>query len=438
MAPGHSSHAASQGFSAPVQLSQHGYANSPMVAIDGTGTALAVWADEGAYYSVHAPGTAWTAPQAVFIQGGSGLTLQTDASGAATIASYEAGYGIYTIDRKPGSAWSAPATVVSGPDIVAPNRTGAPGMIFASNAAGGQVIVWQQDNAGVAIKAVRRQPGGAWGLPETVALPPAGLNIALADATIGPQGDVLVAWETFTVSCGIHSCGEGNFTVHGAREPSGSVTWSDSGPLTPGIQTNGYVVRALLDAAGQGALLLQAGQFPSSLQMVRQHAAGARWTAPVAIFTDMSGGYPTLAGAAVSGKTRASFASIDYGSPLRILTADGVLATGIWSAPADLSASDGAGPNELLSFGASGTGGLAVTWVDADDTVRVALRKSGYGAMPAAKNVAATDGCQMTVIIAPCRSPGVTAINAAGEAATLFLEANTTATNFTLYASTTN
>ncbi len=431
--------AAAQSFSTPVQLSQHGYASSPMVAIDAKGNALAVWADEGASYSVHAPGTAWTAPQSVFIQGGNGLTMQSTAAGAATIASYQTGYGIYTIDRPPGGAWSAPLTAVSGPDIVALSRiTGAPGIIFTANAAGAQAIVWQQDNAGTVIKAVFRPPGGTWGTPQTVVVPPTGLHIALADATIGPQGDVLVAWETFTESCGVHSCGLGNFIVHGSREPAGASTWGDSGPLTPGIATNAYVVRALLDSAGQGALLLQAGQFPSALQIVHQRAAGTKWTAPAAIFTDTAGGYPTLAGAAVEGKTRASFASIDYGSPLRILTADGSLGAGIWSAATDLSAADISSPNELLSFAANGIGGVALVWVDADDTVRGAVRKKGFGAIPPSVNVASTDNCQMTVLIAPCRAPGVTAINASGAAVTLFLEANTTATNFTLYAATTN
>jgi hypothetical protein len=437
--PGLMSGALAQSFTAPVQLSQHGYAGSPMVAIDDTGTALAVWADEGAFFSVHAPGMAWTAPQSVYIEGGSGLTLQATPGGFATIASYETGYGIYTIDRPAGGAWTAPVTAVSGPDIVTPNRTGAPGMIFAANPTGAQVIVWEQDNGGsFAIMAVHRPAGGGWGSPETVVLPPTGLYIALADATIGPQGDALVAWETYSVSCGVHSCGEGNFTVHASREPAGSGIWTDSGPVTPGIATNGWVVRALIDPAGQSGLLLQAGQFPSALQVVHQRSAGAKWSAVEAAFTDVSGGYPTLWGASTGGKSHASFASVDYGSPLRILTGDGSLATGKWAAPSDLSASDSTGPNELLSFGANEAGGLAVTWVDADDTVRAAVRKRGFGAVPAATTVAVSDGCQMTVLIAPCRAPGVTAINGAGAAVTLFREGNLTATNFTLYAATTN
>lgn len=437
--PGLTSGALAQSFSTPVQLSQHGYAGSPMVAIDDTGTALAVWADEGAFYSVHAPGMAWTAPQSLYIEGGSGLTLQATPAGLATIASYQTGYGIYTIDRPAGGAWTAPVTAVSGPDIVTPNRTGAPGMIFAANAAGAQVIVWEQDNAGAfAIMAVHRPAGGSWGSPETVMVPPTGLSIALADATIGPRGDVLVAWETYTVSCGVHSCGEGNFIVHAIREPAGSGIWTDSGPITPGIETNGWIVRALIDPAGQSALLLQAGQFPSALQVVRQRVAGTKWTAPAAAFTDTSGGYPTLWGASAGGKTRASFASVDYGSPLRILTADGSIGTGKWAAPTDLSVSDASGPNELLSFGANDRGGLAVTWVDADDTMRAAVRKRGFGAVPPSQTFAVSDGCQMTVLIAPCRSPGVTAINGAGAAVTLFREGNLTATNFTLYAATTN
>ncbi len=107
-----------QHFAAPVQLSQYGYANSAMAGMDQAGNALAVWADEGSWYSTHAPGQAWSAPQSVYIGGGLGLTMQMTAAGFATIASYSVGNGIYTIDRPPGGSWTAPATVVSGPDVV--------------------------------------------------------------------------------------------------------------------------------------------------------------------------------------------------------------------------------------------------------------------------------------------------------------------------------
>lgn len=427
-----------QSFSPPVQLSQHGYANSPMLGIDDSGTALAVWADEGSSYSVHAPGTAWSAPQSVYIAGGSGLAMQMTPAGYATIASYQTGYGIYTIDRPPGGTWTAPVTVVSGPDVVVPSRTGAPGMIFAGNAAGAQAIVWQQDNAGSQVMAVRRPAGGAWGAPELVAVPPTGLNIALAAATIGAQGDVLVAWETSQTICGVRSCNESDFIVHAAREPAGTDGWADSGPLTPGIGPDGYVVRALIDAVGHGALLLQAGQFPSQVQVSRQRAAGGRWSALAAAFTDTSGGYPTLWGAATGGRVQASFASVDYGAPLRILLGDGNIGSGVWAAPTVLSASDASPPNEALAFGANAADGVVVSWVDSDDTVRAALRRTGTAAFAPTLTVAPGDSCLMTVLVAPCRSPGAVAINAAGQAATLFLLSNGTETTSTLFGSTTN
>jgi hypothetical protein len=427
-----------QGFKAPTQLSQHGYANAPMVGIDAGGTALAVWADEGAWYSVHAPGKAWTSPQAVYIEGGSGLAMQMTPAGAATIASYQSGTGIYTIDRPPGGAWTAPVTVVSGPDLVAPSRTGAAAMIFVGNASGDQAIVWQQLSGSVQIMAVRRPAGGAWGAPELVAATPAGLDIALADATIGPQGDVLVAWETFVVSCGIHSCGEGNFMVHATRAAAGASAWLDSGPLTPGIETNGYVVRALVDAEGHGGLVMQAGMFPSSLLAARQKAAGATWSPVVTAFADTAGGYPTVAGAAPGLHGQASFVSIDYGAPLRILAADGNLVTDAWRAPTDLSAADATIPGETLAFAANAADGLAVSWVDSDDTVRAALRRKGSVAFAPTQTVVQADRCQMTVVIAPCKAPAAVAINALGQVVTLFMQLDQTATLHTLFATTTN
>jgi hypothetical protein len=312
-------------------------------------------------------------------------------------------------------------------------------MIFAANPAGTQVIVWQQDNSGLSqIMAVHRPAGGAWGAAEVVAVAPANEGLALASAAIGPQGDVLVAWETFEVTCSVRNCAEGNFIVHASREQEGVAGWVDSGPLTPGIGPDGYVVRALVDAAGQAGLVMQAGQFPSSLLAARQKSGGAAWGALTTAYSDVSGGYPTLAGAAATGPGgRGSYAAIDYGSPLKILFGDGALAKGTWAAPVDLSASDTSTPGETLASAANAVDGAIVTWVDADDTVRAALRKSGKAAF-VATTIVPGDSCLLSVVITACKAPGAVALNAAGQAVSLFLITNSTATQHTLFATTTN
>jgi len=431
--------ALAQTFSAPVQLSQNGHLGINAVAIDQGGTALAVWADAGAYYSVHAPGQAWTAPQSMLVPGGFGPFLQMTPAGFATVVSYNSGYGIYATDRPAGGAWTTSVTVVNAPDLVTPSRTGAPAVIFAGNDLGDQVIVWEQFSAGLQIMAVRRPAGGGWGAPETVAVPPAGnLNIALADATIGPQGDVLVAWETFETVCQNRYCAEIDFIVHASREQAGAATWRDSGPLTPGITPDGYVTSALIDAQGHGGLVMQAGMFATSLQATRQGANGGAWGKLVTAFSAPTSGGAAIWGGAAGRHARASVALNVYGSPLQIEVVDGNLATDIWAPPAVLSASDASGPDIGLAFGANAADGVVVTWVDLDDTVRAALRTNGAHAFSPTQTVLAGNSCLMLYFIAPCTAPGVAAINQAGQAVTLFSQTDSTGTVHTLFAVTTN
>lgn len=430
--------AAMASFAAPVALTADGHAGTAAIGIDAAGRALAVWADAGSFYATHTPGQAWTAPQPLYVQGGFGPFLHMTPGGAATVVSYSTnGYGIYFIDRPAGGAWSQSATITSVPDLATPYGTGARAVIFAGNDRGDQVVVWQHLGP-TPIMASRRPAGGAWGPPEPVVSQPTGLGLSLADAAIGPSGDVLVAWETFTTTCSVRHCYSGNFIVYASREGAKAHGWSASATPTPPIGNYAYIVRAAIDGAGRGGLILQAGFLPQTLQVTRQTIAGGAWSPLVTAFDGGTGHSALLVGAGAGTQSRTtSFALLDYGTPFQVDTVDGSLLTNSWKPAAVLSASDTSAPSPSLAFALNQAGGSAAAWVDADDTIRAALRTTS-GTAYAPVTVWAGDRCQVTVVIEPCRAPAAIAINRSGATAAIIAQIDATATARILYATTNN
>ena len=419
--------ARAQTFSAPVQINPSTTlddAQGPQVAMDGVGNAYAFWDCDNGYgcFSMHAPGTAWTAPQAVKLGAQLGdVQMHVSANGFVSVANDGGFFGIIVVERLPDGTWTQPkkvASLTASAELVPIGPQNPPYMIYAGNPTGAQVIFYQTSTP--SIMAVRRQGSGAWSAPETVVTPPSGKHaFRVAGGAIGANGDMLFAWEESNYSCTPTPCGYNNFTVHATRELASTPGWVDS-PIPAINRPDRWVVAPLVDAAGRGGLLMQAGAAATALQATRQQLSNGVWGRLLPAYTDPSGGTLALWGASIGQKEQATYAAVNVNTTNSILVGDGNIVSQSWGAPVDLSAADASPPTAALAYGGNINSGAAVLWTDLDDTVRATLRTSGASAFLPAQTVIASDSC--TSGGNPCRVPLSAAIDPAGDAVVLYLQ----------------
>jgi len=255
------SKAAGGAWSAPVNLTAAGLsAASPQVAIDASGTALALWErSDGVGYVTQAAskpaGGTWGAPKSISAAGkvASGARLALDPGGNATAVweSYDGGtstiqaaskpaggnwgapvnlseagknalnprvavdasgnavtiwvglnnsvYSIQTASKPAGGAWGQPA------NLSAPGQT-PPALQLAVAPGGAAVAVWTQQNGPAsAIQAANKPAGGAWGAPAN--LTTAGLNASSPQVAIAPSGDAVAVWTRLSATGVIQAAG---------------------------------------------------------------------------------------------------------------------------------------------------------------------------------------------------------------------------------------
>jgi PKD domain len=220
---------------------------APEVVLDSSGRAVAVWAStSGSGWRVHAAygGAEGAWSQAIALSGpdatGS-LTPQVGLEGSGDVtAVWSRSIGTRTVIQSAtrdsaGGAWSPPRQISpNGPDAVAPS--------IAVNNRGDAVAVWtSSDPSGLSVVADVRKPGKDWG-PSAV----------LAGAVSGPlapqialdaRGDALAVWS--------HSPG-GHSRVQAAGRLAGSTSWSQPRDLSmPGADA--LTPQVTLDTDGDGA-----------------------------------------------------------------------------------------------------------------------------------------------------------------------------------------
>jgi hypothetical protein len=221
---------------------------APDVVLDSSGRAVAVWAStSGARSRVHAAyggaGGAWSKAIALSGPDPSGRVapqLALEGSGNVT-AVWSRLIGTSTImesstrDAARGT-WSPPRQISpAGSDALAP--------VIAVNKRGDGVIVWtSSDQSGLAVVAIIRKPGQDWGLP-TVLVGPVSGPLA-PQVALDARGDAVAVWS--------HSAG-GNSLVQAAGRMAGSSSWSQPNTLSKS-GSDALTPQVALDTAGDGAV----------------------------------------------------------------------------------------------------------------------------------------------------------------------------------------
>jgi Divergent InlB B-repeat domain len=308
---------------APEEISiPGGSASWSQVGIDAAGDATALWTrSDGLHLIAQAAerpvAGAWSAP--VDLSGASGNaespTVAVDPAGDAVAAWKQRLAGseaIETAYKPAGGAWGAPEAVEFGSAVV---ETPA----VAIDEAGHAVLVWRQGVGGNhVIFATSRPAGGSWASP--LAISSSALDAAAPDVAMSPDGTAVAAWqsssgatsvvETNTLPLGGSWTGEeaisapatvtepphvvadatGNFSAIWSRSGTGLVAEVAARPAAGGWQAPEQVSTPALEAHAPQLAVDSAGdavaawyRFDGSVGSVEgtNRVAGGPWAAPV-------------------------------------------------------------------------------------------------------------------------------------------------------------
>ena len=259
-------------FSAAVAIST-GTGNTQGTAeVDAAGNSLVLWENGSGRISnaIHPLQGPWSAPS--LLAGSFPLFLQvktTTAGSATAVWEDGSGSGIFYSDRSSNGKWSSPTLVVPGVYNTVARIT------FVIDSQGDAAILWTSGfltgtthNFPTQINAIRRSAGSTWGPQEVVAH---NQWLALDDAVLADNGDLMVAWHAYGLTCGRRTCTETNIVLHASREMKGALTWHDSGSLGAALA---YGIKVAADSLGRAAVVYQmtAGGVTKTVSIVEQGA----------------------------------------------------------------------------------------------------------------------------------------------------------------------
>jgi hypothetical protein len=320
--------------------------------------------------------------------------------------------GVWTATRSPRGAWSASQLLLPG--VSSP--------MFAMNSKGDAALMWSTGSvraASTTVMVMRRPAGGAWGQQESVA---SGAFVGSNSIAISKNGDIMVAWETFSATCTIEKCTLFNFVLHASRETTLGTSWLDSGPLTTADATT-HAALTTLDPTGRAGIIYK---MPGALNSMAQQAAFAPWSAATTVYTSS---ILMTAGLSSDSSGNATLALLDLQTATgKVVAVDGSLITNVWKQAVTLSGNDPS-PNQVIYSG-SDTGAGAIVWAAGNpnytnNRIRAAVRPS-KGAWTAPM-IISPGGMQLA-------APEAVAVNANGSVAIIFSAFNGTFSNHTEYA----
>lgn len=186
------------GWSAPFNLEQDAaYADSPQVAMDAEGNAIAVWIQAhvsapSLWASRFTPAGGWETPELLENMDGSAAIeprIAMNAAGHAVVAWYqnEATQNIYANRYVPGTGWTGAQSIDAHPQPAFVPRV-------AITPAGLAVVAWTQRNAAFQrdLAASTAPAGGAWSTP--VLVEQGSGDVDDVDLAAGAGGSVVAAW----------------------------------------------------------------------------------------------------------------------------------------------------------------------------------------------------------------------------------------------------
>ena len=417
---------AGKSFTTGTPISTGGEGWESTVAIDGAGNSIAVWDQrttsgiviDKIWTKSHSLSGPWS-PKTV-LSGALQTTyvfpdvLSSASNGATTIWSDAA--GLWTADRTTSGVWGASQLLLPG--VTTP--------MFVMNSKGDAAILWGSGGGRTGAKqlnALRRSAGEPWGTQEIVTT---GTQLTYDHAAISDNGDLLLAWETFTGSCP-RKCYFSNFVLHVSREQKAVSGWQDSGPLTA-ADAAGHNAFMAVDPAGHAGAVYFTNN--TTLASITQSDAGAGWTSPTTVYS--STGSLLVAGFSTDLNGSGTLALQDFGaSTSPIMAVNGSVLTNTWAPPVTVSGNDQS-PNQLIYAGGSG-GAAVLVWAAgnpnySNNMIRAAYRPSTSGAWTQPTTISPA-GVSMA-------GPESVAVNASGNAVVIFSAFNASMSVHTEYAST--
>ena len=392
-------------WSTPVVLANNAYSGS--IALDSAGNMVAVWnLDTPSVNEIEAStaafGHPWSAPVNVsgaLATGAGNPSVHSSASGNAT-AVYTNSGSLFA-DHPHGGNWGTPG------------NTNGVNQFFVGNDNGDQGLAWGTGGArptSSTVVAVHRPAGSSWSAAATIAAAP---HLAFDGATMGPDGTMAVAWESFDSTCGERTCKTSNWRLHVSTLAHGSQSWVDSGVLLGPDATQHFSQLAADGVADLGVIALSGANIVS---LVRH---GSAWTAPAVVASTSAVSFYTG-----TGRDNRVFASdfnghatlVSWGPGLFSLVAvDGNLTTNTWGKVTTISGSDQNPGYFDYAMSESGTA-IVFWWISAGTggtTTWRAATRSGPGV---AWNAPATVGTSFDA----GGNPESVAVNSAGQAAVVF------------------
>lgn len=338
------------GWSAPYTIEQNAaLADSPKVAMDAEGNAIAVWIQPhvGApslWASRFTPAGGWEAPELVELMDGSAAVLPRiamNAAGHAVVAWYqqEAVANIYVNRYVPGSGWQGVQSIETNPlpgyqpyVAVTPDATA--------------VVAWRQRNAMNLsdLAAASAALGGAWSTP--VLLEAAAGTVETVDLAASPDGSVVAAW---TQADGQFQCWASVFRPGTGWAPGERL---DAGPLP--------CLHARVAADGLGGVHFTWEQEVGGRAAIwTRYARGGSWSAAESLTSGTEALYPVIAADAVGNALLVWMQ--DHGNGNYPAYASRRVAGGTWSTPRrlDPGTDTSVSAPPVLAMDASG-GGIAV------------------------------------------------------------------------------
>lgn len=346
------------------------------VAIDDSGNAYAVWAEEGTSltyvirYAVRPLGGEWSVPENLSspFQGGIPQIALAAAAGAVAVWTIDDGDDmvVQAAVRPAGGEWSEPENLSDVSADAGPPDEEAESPDVGINAAGEAVAVWQHfDGSNDIVQAAAHPAGGEWSEPDD--LSETGQNAHEPQVAIDPDGDAVATWNRW---------GGSALIVQAAVRSGGD--WSEPEDLSEARLT-GEAAPVAIDAAGNAvAVWLHPDDGHHINRGILQAAvrpAGGEWSEPEdlsAAGEDQAANNPALAMNGAVGAV-AVWRQND-GGEYRVL-ASVRPPGGEWSEPEDLSAAGEDADLPDLSLDAAGNG-IAVFGRNGDDGPLV--QASGY------------------------------------------------------------
>jgi len=251
---------------------------SPLVAVDGSGNAVALWNQKNGgtgFYQLwsnrYAVGTGWGARSQVetpHVGNGSQFDLGLDTAGdALAIWTMNAGAGLLAYSSRwvPGSAWTAPVAVESA-------TAGVTTPHLALDSAGNAIAIWAQPEAANYREwGARYALGSGWQTPvaiQSTALPTTGQSQIGCDAA----GNALALWAQNSPTVG-GIWADANLKPN-TWQGEKSLAWAGSAPALS-VSPNGHAVVAAL----------------SSLRVLASRVdakAGSDWGAALSVQTEFT------------------------------------------------------------------------------------------------------------------------------------------------------